>query len=64
MATFRVTTISGEEKMVEADAYSDSQNGRWIDFVRTAQAGTGYSAPVQVQRLRAEDVQEIRLVEG
>ena len=58
MAKFKVTTLTNQEKTVEADLYRDSENGQWVDFIRKGK-GTGYNAPEQVLRLRAQNVAEI-----
>ena len=64
MAKFKVVTNTGHETTVEADAYSDSQNGQWIDFTRVdTGVGAGYRSSVQTRRVRAEDVRVIELVE-
>jgi hypothetical protein len=58
MARFKVTTLTNQEKTVEADLYRDSENGQWVDFIRKGQ-GAGYNDPEQVLRLRAQNVAEI-----
>jgi hypothetical protein len=64
MTKFKVTTNTGHETMVEADAYADSPNGQWIDFTRVDKdTGAGYRSTVQTRRVRAEDVRVIELVE-
>jgi hypothetical protein len=50
MAKFKVTTLTNQEKTVEADLYRDSENGQWVDFIRKGK-GTGYNDPENVAEI-------------